>query len=137
MKLKDRFLFFLEFFFAENQLVFKKKNIVYTVFLPVVQLKRFFGLLLTKCREASEASGTKWSEFVSWRGLQRKCPCVRPSEKNSAELIGITARPISIIFFKTISYQIEKMIFFLFENLFLRKLEKNLWGAKKNFQMFF
>ena len=50
--------------------------------------------------------------------VQRKCPYLRPSEKNSTELIGITAELISINFFSTIAYRLEKIHFFCFRKKF-------------------
>ena len=69
--------------------------------------------------------------------VQRKCRCVRHA-KNSALLIGITAELISIIFFKTISYQMEKINFFCFrKKIFFAKVRKKFVGAKKHFSEFF
>ena len=61
---------------------------------------------------------------------------VRPSEKNSAELIGITARPISIIFLNDFLSNGKNHFFFVFGEFFFAKknlLSKKLLGGKKKF----
>ena len=82
------------------------------------------------CYTANFHSRSVEKEFVPWRGLFSENVRVRPSAKNSAQLIGITAGPILIIFFKRFLIKWKKSIFcFVFEKK--NFCEKSFFAKKK------